>query len=427
MPSIQKPRGTRDFGPEEMGKRRYVEGILRRTAETFGYREITTPTFEHSELYIERSGEAIKNEMYMFKDKGGRELSLRPELTLPTMRFISNDMRDVPKPIKVYYFGNCFRYERPQSGRFREFWQYGAEVIGGGIHESDADIIALAVSSLENGGLKGFETRIGHLGVLRAMLWEIGVEGETRSKCMQLIDKKELDELFKILEKQSPSNLGIDRIRALLNLEKSSLVIPKAKKILSGNRKALKAIEDLEKILFTVKALGVENYIIDLGIARGLDYYTGMVFEVDYPKLGAEKQVCGGGAYTLAELFDAEPTTSTGFAIGFDRVMMALDIQETEIPAQGITVYVIPLGEEAKNQAYDTVKNLRKSGISCDMALMERSISKHMRYADSQNARFTIIIGEDELATSKATVRDMKSGEQKKVNFKEIPQHIKGA
>jgi histidyl-tRNA synthetase len=130
MPNIPRPRGTRDFGPEEMGKRRAVEGLLRKTADNFGYREIATPTFEHSELYIERSGEAIRNEMYMFKDKGGRELSLRPELTMPTMRFYAEGMRDISKPIKVYYFGNCFRYERPQSGRFREFWQYGAEIMG---------------------------------------------------------------------------------------------------------------------------------------------------------------------------------------------------------------------------------------------------------------------------------------------------------
>ena len=427
MPSIQRPRGTRDFGPEEMGKRRCIEGVLRKTAETFGYREITTPTFEHSELYTERSGEAIKNEMYLFKDKGGRELSLRPELTLPTMRFFANDMRNVPKPIKVYYFGNCFRYERPQSGRFREFWQYGAEVIGGGVHESDADIVALAVSSLENAGLKGFVTRIGHLGVLRAMLWEIGVEGDMRSKCMQLIDKKELNELFTILEKQSPHNLGIDRIRALLELEKSRSIISSAYRILSGNRKAQRALEDLEKILKILKPLGVKDYVIDLGIARGLDYYTGMVFEIDYPKLGAEKQVCGGGAYTLAELFGSEPTTSTGFAIGFDRVMMALKKQETKIPIQGLTAYVIPLGEEAKEQAFDTAKSLRKNGISCDIALMQRSISKHMKYANAQNARFTIVIGEDELASFKASVKDMESGEQKKVDFKEIARHIKGA
>ncbi|UCG68630.1 MAG: histidine--tRNA ligase family protein, partial [Thermoplasmata archaeon] len=298
---------------------------------------------------------------------------------------------------------------------------------GGGVHESDADIIALAVSSLENAGLKGFVTRIGHLGVLRAMLWEIGIEGDVQSKSMQLIDKKELDELFKILENQSPNNLGNERIKALLELEKSKTILTEARRILSGNRKAQRALEDLEKILKILKSLGVEDYLIDLGIARGLDYYTGVVFEIDYPKLGAEKQVCGGGAYTLAELFGSEPTNSTGFAIGFDRVMMALKKQGTKIPIQGVTVYVIPLGEEAKEQAYDIAKTLRNSGISCDIALMQRSISKHMKYANTQNVRFTIVIGEDELASSKASVKDMESGAQKKVDFKEITRYIKGA
>lgn len=427
MPNIQRPRGTRDFGPEEMGKRRAIEGVLRKTADTFGYREIATPTFEHSELYTERSGEAIRNEMYLFKDKGGRELSLRPELTLPTMRFYANDMRNVPKPIKVYYFGNCFRYERPQSGRFREFWQYGAEIIGGGVYESDADIIALAVASLKNTGLKGFATRIGHLGVLRAMLWEIGVKGENQSKCMQLIDKGERNELFKLLSEQSPGNLGIERIRSLLDIEKSPSVLEKAKNILRGNRKAIRAIEDLNTILNRISVLGVKNYTIDLGIARGLDYYTGMVFEIDVPTLGAEKQVCGGGAYTLAELFGSEPTTSTGFAIGFDRVMMALNRQETEIPIHRICAYVIPLGSGARNQAFKIAADLRNSGISCSFALLDRNISKHMKYANAICAKHVIIIGEDELATKQAAIKDMESGEQKKVAFEKIAEHIKTA
>jgi histidyl-tRNA synthetase len=365
--------------------------------------------------------------MYIFKDKGGRELSLRPELTLPTMRFFANDMRNVPKPIKVYYFGNCFRYERPQSGRFREFWQYGAEIIGGGVYESDADIITLAVSSLENAGLKGFVIRIGHLGVLRAMLWEIGVQGEKQSKCMQLIDKKELDELYRLLSEQSPGNLGIERIKTLLELDKSPSVLEKAKTILRGNRKAIRAIEDLNSILTMISALGVEDYTIDLGIARGLDYYTGMVFEIDVPTLGAEKQVCGGGAYTLAELFGSEPTTSTGFAIGFDRVLMALARQETEIPIQRICAYVIPLGSGARNQAFKMAADLRKSGISCSFALLDRNISKHMKYANAIKARYVIIIGEDEMATKQATIKDMESGEQKKVAFEMVAEHIKTA
>ncbi|UCE73335.1 MAG: histidine--tRNA ligase [Methanomassiliicoccales archaeon] len=424
MPIIQRPRGTRDFGPEEMGKRRYIEGVLRTTAETFGYREIATPTFEHAELYTERSGEAIKNEMYMFKDKGGRELSLRPELTMPTIRFYAEELRNKSKPIKVYYFGNCFRYERPQSGRFREFWQYGAEVIGGGEHESDADIIALAVNSLENAGLKKFVTRIGHLGVLRALLWEIGIEGEKQSKCMQLIDKKDTEELFTILNAHSPSNLGIDRIRELLELKESKTVLKEARKIVAGNRKALKAIESLDKILTTLGLLGIENFIIDLGIARGLDYYTGMVFEIDVPTLGAEKQVCGGGAYELAELFGAESTNSTGFAIGFDRVVMALERQKAEIPTNRITAYVIPLDGKARNEAMKIATALRKSGISCSTALLERNLSKHMKHANAICAEYVIILGEDEIAEKKASVKNMETGEQVKVDFEKLLNHF---
>lgn len=408
-----------------MEKRRYIEEILRKTAGIFGYREIATPTFEHAELYTERSGESIRNEMYIFKDKGERELSLRPELTMPTMRFYAEDLRNLSKPIKVFYFGNCFRYERPQSGRFREFWQYGCEIIGGGEHESDADIIACAVYSLENAGLKKFVVRIGHLDVIRALLWEIGVEADDQSKCMQLIDKGETEELFNILQAKSPSNLGIDRIRNLLELEKSKTVYKSAKKIIAGNRKAMKAIENLEKILKIMEDLGVENYVVDLGIARGLDYYTGMVFEIDVPTLGAEKQVCGGGAYKLAELFGAEPTNSTGFAIGFDRVMMALEKQDTEIPIQGVSVYIIPLGDEAKEQVMKIATILRKTGISCDVALLDRNISKHMKYANKINAKYTIIIGENEISSGQASVKNMKSGEQLNVPFDKIVEHIR--
>jgi histidyl-tRNA synthetase len=363
--------------------------------------------------------------MYMFKDKGGRELSLRPELTMPTMRFYAEELRNLSKPIKVFYFGNCFRYERPQSGRFREFWQYGCEIIGGGEHESDSDIIACAVNSLDNTGLKKFVVRIGHLGVIRGLLWEIGIEGEEQSKCMQLIDKGEKEELFKILKAKSPSNLGIDRIRTILELENSKTVHHSAKKIIAGNRKAVKAIESLEKILKVLEALGVEDYVVDLGIARGLDYYTGMVFEIDVPTLGAEKQVCGGGAYKLAEIFGVEPVNSTGFAIGFDRVILALESQDVEIPIQGITVYLIPLGDEAKEYVLNMTTTLRRNGLSCNGALLDRNISKHMKYANNINAKFTIIIGENEISSKEASVKDMQSGEQVNVPFERIVKYIR--
>ena len=423
MPNIQRPRGTRDFGPEDMEQRRHIEGILRKTAATFGYREIATPTFEHAELFTERSGEEVKNEMYVFKDKGGRDLSLRPELTAPTMRFYAGDLRHLPKPIKIYYFGNCFRYERPQSGRFREFWQFGAEIIGGDIQGSDADIITMAVTSLRNAGLEEFTTRIGHLGILRGFLEAMGISGERQTQCMHFIDKGELDALFDLLEGESGGETG--KIKALIEMEKSSEVDELIENLVKGNERAENALEELKTTLGFIRALGADNYIIDLGIARGLDYYTGMVFEIDVPSLGAEKQVCGGGTYELAELFGAEKINSTGFAIGFDRVMMGLKNKGQEIPVEGITAYVIPLGEEARTAALELAATLRKNGISCDTALGERSIAKHMKFANSISARFTIIIGEDELKSGTASVKNMESGEQVAIPVDSVVAHVK--
>lgn len=425
MPNIQRPRGTRDFGPEEMGKRRYVEGVLRKTAETFGYKEIATPTFEHAELFTERSGEDVKNEMYIFKDKGGRDLSLRPELTAPTMRFYAAELRHLPKPIKVYYFGNCFRYERPQSGRFREFWQFGAEIIGGDVQGSDADIIAMAVSSLRNAGLTEFTTRIGHLGILRGLLEAMGISGEKQSQCMHFIDKGELDALFDLLEGEGSPGGEAGKIKALIEMEKSSELGEEVQNLVKGYEKVENALEELKTSLGLIMSLGVDSYIIDLGIARGLDYYTGMVFEIDVPSLGAEKQVCGGGAYELAELFGTAKINSTGFAIGFDRVMMALENKDQKIPVEGITAYIIPLGGEARTAALELAAELRKNNISCDTALGERSVAKHMKFANSISAQFTIIIGEDELKAMTASIKNMESGEQVTVPYDSVVEHIK--
>ncbi len=183
---IQRPRGTRDFSPDEMYRRRQVESIMRQTCKTFGYMEIGTPTFESLKLFTAKSGEGIVKQLYNFKDKGGRDIVLRPELTAPVMRFYVNELQGFSKPLKLFYFGNCFRYEEPQKGRFREFYQFGAEVIGG---KADSEVIALAVKILKNAGLKNFILKIGHLGILRNIL------GNVPPSVMTIIDKKNFDEL----------------------------------------------------------------------------------------------------------------------------------------------------------------------------------------------------------------------------------------
>jgi histidyl-tRNA synthetase len=294
--------------------------------------------------------------------------------------------------------------------------------MGGDVQGSDADIIAMAVSSLRNAGLTEFTARIGHLGILRGLLEAMDICGERQSHCMRLIDKDELDALFDMLEGEAGGETG--KIRAIIEMEKSSELGDLVDNLVKGNERAKSALEELKSTLALVKSLGVEEYIIDLGIARGLDYYTGMVFEIDVPSLGAEKQVCGGGAYELAELFGAEKINSTGFAIGFDRVMMALKNSGVEIPLEGITAYVIPLGQEARTTALKLAAELRGNGISCDSALGERSIAKHMKFANAQAARFTIIIGEDELKSKTASVKNMESGEQVALPLDSVVEHV---
>ena len=197
---LQKPRGTRDFLFEEMRKRKYVEGTLRRIFELYGYQEIKTPLFEDLSLFTLKSGEGITEQIYHFQDKGGRDLALRPELTAPVARLYLNQLQKAPKPLKMYYFGSCFRYERPQAGRFRQFWQMGCELIGGKSPDAEGEVIALAAHCLEELGLEDFEIHIGNLGIIRGILNQAEVSSPEQTQIMAIIDKGEVEELMKFLE-----------------------------------------------------------------------------------------------------------------------------------------------------------------------------------------------------------------------------------
>ena len=313
---IQCPRGTRDFLPDEMEKRRFYENKLRHTAQTFGFREIETPIFEDAELFILRSGPNVLKELYAFKDKGDRDIALRPEMTAPAIRMFVNGMSNDPKPIKIFYFGQCFRYERPQSGRYREFFQFGAELIGSATPETDAEVICMAAAMIKQLGLKDYKIHIGHIGVLRQAIADAGVPKERTAEVLQKLDKKLYDEARPLLEEMNVDSATIDSIFTLTETVGGEEVLEKV----PGD-----AGDYLRQVTAYMHAMGVHNFDIDLGVVRGLDYYTGMVFEAEAPALGAEKQICGGGSYTLSELFGGEKVFSTGFAIGFDRILLALE------------------------------------------------------------------------------------------------------
>ncbi|NYT12191.1 MAG: histidine--tRNA ligase [Methanomassiliicoccales archaeon] len=405
---IQRPRGTRDFGPEEMEKRRWLEGIMRSTARGFGFREVATPTFEHTELFTLKSGPNIVDEIYAFQDKGGRDISLRPELTAPVIRFFVNDLSNNPRPLKVLYIGPCFRYERPQSGRYREFHQFGVELVGTKTPESDAEVIGLAASIMEAIGLKEYTIRVGHIGILRKILEDEGLDTESSAIVLQKLDKKQYEEARPLMQAAGMEDDMIDKIFDLTEICGDASVIEG----MEGE-----AIDHLKGVLEVLISYGVENVQIDLGVVRGLDYYTGIVFEVEAPSLGAEKQVCGGGSYSLSELFGGERVFSTGFAIGFDRVMLALENEGLELEVEGLDAFVIPVKDAQRSKAFEIVSMLRRSGVRADVDLMRRSLGKSFKYADSVGAKYAIIVGEKELEQDSVTIRNMESGEQKLVDL----------
>lgn len=412
---IQRPRGTRDFGPDEMEKRRYLEGLMRLQAGTFGFREVSTPTFEHAELFTIKSGPNILEEMYAFRDKGGRDITLRPELTAPVIRFFVNELTDAPRPLKVFYIGPCFRYERPQSGRFREFYQFGAELIGVQNPESDAEVVALAASIMEKAGLKDCRIRIGHIGILRKKLRDAGVSPESVPSILQKLDKKLYDEARPIMEQAGMSDSSIADVIEVTKIAGSVSVLEG----FEGESK-----EYLQSVVEILGSGHVENIQVDLGVIRGLDYYTGVVFEIDAPKLGAEKQVCGGGSYSLSEVFGGEKVFSTGFAIGFDRTLLALEKDGFKVPRRAIVAYVIPVSDRTREKAFEIVSTLRSRGIAADVDLMRRSLAKNLKYADSVRARKAVIVGEREIEGHDVVVRDMESGAQEVVKIDGLPEYL---
>ncbi len=408
---IQKPRGTRDFLPQEMARRRYVENRMRGVAERWGYGEIKTPTFEHIELFTLKSGEAILSEIYNFRDKGDREIALRPELTAPVVRMYVEELQRTAKPLKFYYFDNCFRYERPQKGRFREFFQFGVEIIGSAKAEAEAEVIALAVEMLEMAGIRG-DLHVGHLGIVRALLKDL--QPEHRSKIMRLVDKKDDKGLEEFLDEINAQDEMKGKLFRLIGLHGDNAV-HEARELIGD----IEAMSQFEALLSLLDVYGLE-YTVDLGIARGLDYYTGMVFEIYCEGLGAQNQVCGGGSYGLSALFGGEDTPSTGYAIGFDRVM---EICEAK-PEASKRIVVISF-EDTRKEAIAIANKLREH-VSTYIDVMGRKFKDQISYANTIGASHVVIVGKNELDAGKVALKDMRTGEQELLTVEEAVGRLKG-
>ena len=391
---LQKPRGTRDFLPDEMERRRLIERRMREAARRWGYREVCTPDFENLELFTMKSGEGIIQEMYVFEDKGGRQLTLRPEVTAAVLRMYVNEGKVLPKPIRWCYFADCFRYERPQKGRYRQFWQFGVELIGADTPSADAEVIMLADDTLLSTGVT-FDLHVGHLAPMKHLLSGLA-PGDQRA-IMAYLDKHDREGLEAALVEKNLTHLA-EPLAALSECRTVSEVFEVA-----GDVPERARIEETFALLDAQEI----DYRPDFGIARGLDYYTGMVFEGFAKNLGAENQILGGGAYRLAHLFGGDDVASSGFAIGFDRVMVS--IGEFEL-AHGPVVGIV-CTPDARARALDVARAFREAGVRAEADLMGRGMGAQLAHA-AKTADFAVVLGKREVEAGTVTLKDLHSGEQ---------------
>jgi histidyl-tRNA synthetase len=424
---FKRPRGTRDLLPDEMDARRRVEALLRESFERYGYREVQTPTFEHLELITAKSGEEITDHLYSFKDKSDRKLTLRPELSAPTIRLYVTELRNRPKPRKLYYFENCFRYERTQKGRYREFWQAGVELVGSGRAEAEAEVVALAMECLENVGLKKYSLIIGNLGILRAILNHYEIPEEKQNHIFSMLDKKDLEGLQRFLDQESISQQAEKTLWNLLKRPQGSgrIGLTDLESGLNDETKEIikSELEDFKEFLNLLEGFGVADYEIDFLIARGLDYYSGMVFEIFADGLGAQNQICGGGTFSLVKLMGGGDLPSCGFAFGFDRLMLALQSQNLLSKVSAVPkVFVVPESRKMLNRAIEIVSFLRKE-VACDLEIMGRKLDKSLSYADSEGIPYVLIVSEKAEGDS-VILKDMHSGKQKVIDIMEVSHAI---
>ena len=411
------PRGTKDILPTQSPVWRYVENKIRDICARFGYEEIRTPIFEHTELFKRGIGEGtdvVDKEMYTFLDKGGKSITLRPENTAAVVRaYLQNKLYADGNLTKLFYIGSMFRHDRPQAGRMREFHQFGVEAIGENNPALDAEVIILAVRFLESLGLKDLNLSLNSVGCPACRPnYQQKLKGFFADKLEDLCDdcKKRYD--------TKPLRLLDCKVDGDKDFMKDA---PKMEDSLCDECRS-----HFEAVKEHLDAVGVK-YSLDSRLVRGLDYYTKTAFEIKYSPLGAQSAVAGGGRYDgLVEEIGGNSTPAVGFAAGLERVLLALESQNL-LPKLDIKteVFVVALGDEAKLPAFKLLEELRKNGVKAAMDYSGRSMKAQMKQANKCAAPYVVIIGEDEVKNNAVQLKNMTNSEQETVAFDKIVEHLK--
>ena len=412
-------------------KKNWVVDIIREVYESYGYEPLDTPAFEYMDMLRIKSGEDILNQVYAFKDKSDRELALRFEHTASTVRVVATH-RELQMPFKRYIIGPTWRYERPTETRFREFLQADVDVFGVEGSIADAEVISAAVEAFSRLGFEGFIIYLNDRRILRSIVELAGISPERSLDAIRAVDKiKKIgrDGVIEELRGISPYEEASIKLLDFIGLKGEPLeVIGSAKKMLKEYPEGIKGCEALEDLIKYAEAFGFAEYIeVDLSLARGLDYYTGPIFEVFAKGYEEYSSLAGGGRYDeIVELFGGDPTPATGISFGPDRVTMVLEEKGAfKDLSLGADVYVAPVNEDVVLKAIEITQSLRRAGVSTIVDLMGRSLGKQFEYADKKGVPTVVIVGEKDLAEASVTVRDMKTGDQEKVKVEELPSRLK--
>lgn len=420
---FQPARGTNDFLPQEMRKRNWVLDNFREVFETYGYEPLGTPAFESWDMLKIKSGEDAINQIYYFKDKSNRELGLRFEWTASLARVVASH-RDLPMPFKRYAIGPVWRYERPSEKSRREFWQMDVDVVGVADPVADTEVLAVAVHSLERIGFERFLIRLNDRRLLEALVKVAELPKDRLLDIFRAIDKRDKigdDEVKKELKKIGATNSSINNFLDLTSIKgEPRTILEESKRNLKNSSLGDAACYMLSSIIEYSANYGIDNYIeIDLGLARGLDYYTGPVFEVyakDFREFGS---IAGGGRYDeLVQLFGGDPTPMTGISMGIERIVPLLEkkgkFKELEM---GINVLVVSASKNLLHESIKVAQMLRQANILTEMDLLNRSLRKQLDIANSRGIKKVVIIGKKEMKKNCVIIRDMVNSTQKTVKL----------
>lgn len=410
------PKGTKDLLPEESYKWKYVKHTFEQLAARYGFKQIDTPVFEHTELFHRGVGDTtdiVQKEMYTFEDLGGRSITLRPEGTSPVVRsFVEHKIYAQPQPTKLYYDIPCFRYEKPQAGRLRQFHQFGVELFGTSSMLADAEVISLGYEFLKKLGITGIELRINSIGCPNCR--------ENHRNALREFLKPRYDELCNTCKERYEKN-------PLRILDCKS---PTCQEIVKGAPVMLDYLcddcrESFEELKDTLDAMGIE-YTVDPYIVRGLDYYTKTAFEFVSDTGRAQSTVCGGGRYdNLIEQIGGPATPGVGFGLGIERLLITMEECGIEIPDEDNTdVFIVMMGDKAKKYGLELTGKLREKGINTQIDLLARNIKGQMKNADRVGAKYAVIIGDNELESGVLSVRLLEKSEQIEISQKDIIDYL---